>query len=389
LKFLWALPLLFAGFCFWQATPSAERPVAQSAVASVGPTLAQNGAISPRRTLVTRPIQEIQVGHRVLAENPELRGQEIPQAFFDADTTRLIVLHQIKPDGNELTVETLVPLDALAAAVVERLNSDAGPTLNPIPLVGSRDIVALNELLAGNTFELNMPELGAAGPAQVVAVRPCPSFEPDDGTGRRLVTSVFRHAAANVIDLATSGSDESIGVTTKHPFWSEDRQAFIPAGELQPGERLRKADGTITRVARITARTGLPVPVFNFEVDGQHVYSVGADGMLVHNTCTLNISNTIISRPEIHHIASRYDPRFTNLFKSAGVSLESAYNKVKIIGHEGRHGWYNDYVLKRLKDATAGKTGQAFRQGLIDELMELRWQLKNTDLGDLIRAAAP
>jgi len=241
-----------------------------------------------RRTLVTRPIQDIQVGQRVLADNPELNGQAIPQAKFDAETTRLVVLHQIKPDGHELTVETLLPLDALAAAAMERLNSDIGPALDPIPLVGSRENVALNELLVGQTLELNMPELGAAGPAEIVTVRPCPAFEPDDGTGRRLITSVFRHAAANVIDLSTAGSNESIGVTTNHPFWSEDRRAFIPAGALQQGENLRRADGTLTQVARITPRTGPPVPVFNFEVDGQHVYSVSADGLIVHNTCHPN-----------------------------------------------------------------------------------------------------
>src|SRR5205814_2202135 len=118
-KVLWVLPLLLAGFCFWQAAPSANRPVAQSAVASVAPASLKIDATSPRRTLLTRPIQEIQVGQRVLAENPELRGQDVPETHFDADTTRLLVLHQIKPDGHELTVETLLPLDALAAAAME------------------------------------------------------------------------------------------------------------------------------------------------------------------------------------------------------------------------------------------------------------------------------
>lgn len=50
--------------------------------------------------------------------------------------------------------------------------------------------------------------------------------------------------------------------------------------------RLVEADGgTFVQVTRITPRRGPPIPVFNFEVDGQHVYSVGPDGLLVHNGC--------------------------------------------------------------------------------------------------------
>lgn len=118
-------------------------------------------------------------------------------------------------------------------------------------------------------------------------MRPCPPLEPDDGTGRRLVTSVFRHAAADVVDLETTGSNQPIGTTANHPFWSETRQMFVRAGQLEPGEHLRSARGTLLQVTRITPRRGPPVPVFNFEVDGQHVYSVGADGLLVHNNCSI------------------------------------------------------------------------------------------------------
>jgi hypothetical protein len=130
---------------------------------------------------------------------------------------------------------------------------------------------------------MHLPELGAEGPATITAVAASPPIEPDDGTGRRLVTSVFRHAASNVVDVSTTGSDESIGATANHPFWSEDRQAFIPAGDLQPGERLLRADGHIDQVTSIIPRAG-PEPVFNLEIDGQHVYFVGCNGLLVHNS---------------------------------------------------------------------------------------------------------
>jgi hypothetical protein len=284
-KLLWTLPFLLAAFCFWKAIPPAGRPANSPAVAAVPPSATVREPEVKPRALLTRPIEEIRVGHRVLAENPELAGHDVPQVEFEPDTTRLVVFHQIKPDGHALTVEKLLPLETLVPAALDRFTSEDGDSIQPLPLIGSPENVFLHETLVGHVVELNMPELGAEGPATIRAVRPCPPLEPDNGTGRRLVTSVFRHAAANVVDLTTSGSDEPIGVTANHPFWSEDRQAFVPAGELQPGERLRRADGRIDQVTSIIPRAG-PERVFNFEVDGQHAYKVGRKGLLVHNGCT-------------------------------------------------------------------------------------------------------
>ncbi len=284
----WSLPFLLAGLCFWQALPgprTGSPPSATAATASVMPT--SNGIAAParNRTLITRPIQDIRPGMRVIAKNPELHGHDVPEIAIVPEDTRLVSLHMVKPDGHELTIETLLPLDSLCVAVIDRIASDDND-VEPRPLIGTEEDVFLNEVLIGYEFELQLAELGAEGPASITSIQPCPSVEPDDGTGRRLVTSVFRHAAANVIDAAVGNSDQSIGVTANHPFWSEDRQAFVPAGDLKSGESLRKADGTLTQVTRITPRGGPPVPVFNFEVEGQHVYSVGSDGLLVHNGCS-------------------------------------------------------------------------------------------------------
>jgi len=50
--------------------------------------------ISGRARLVTCPIEEIRVGQRVVAENPEVAGMQVPQAVIDPETTRLVVLCQ-------------------------------------------------------------------------------------------------------------------------------------------------------------------------------------------------------------------------------------------------------------------------------------------------------
>ncbi len=111
---------------------------------------------------------------------------------------------------------------------------------------------------------------------------PCPPIPPRPGPNYCLVTTRFEHESAEVVDVKISGDSQSIGVTTNHPFWSETRQAFITAGDLQNGERLLAADGTIHHVAYIHKRPGLH-KVYNLEVDGEHVYYVGQSGLLVHN----------------------------------------------------------------------------------------------------------
>jgi len=98
------------------------------------------------------------------------------------------------------------------------------------------------------------------------------------------VNGRFIHRAANVVDLLISGEEEPIGTTDNHPFWSEDRQEYVPAGELRVGENLRTVNGSQTYVQSIRPR-GPPEDVYNLEVEGAHTYHVGTTGVLVHNSC--------------------------------------------------------------------------------------------------------
>jgi hypothetical protein len=97
-----------------------------------------------------------------------------------------------------------------------------------------------------------------------------------------VVTGRFAHSSADVIDLAVDGLAAPIGTTSNHRFWSEDRQAFVEAGSLAVGERLRTADGRFVPILGAVARSQ-SARVFNLEVDGEHVYHVSEAGVLVHN----------------------------------------------------------------------------------------------------------
>ncbi len=288
-----AASLLLAAFCFWNAW-SASHSVATPSQTVQSP-----------RQLLTIPIQDVRPGMRVQAENPEIE-QNMPDTVIHPKTWRLVKLHLQKSDGSGLDVELLRPLDWLIVEAMQMLEgSDHAEALIAEAKTVPAGEPRLVHLLQGATIHLDLPELGARGPAEVVAITPCPEIEPA-AKGKRLVTGTFRHAAANVIDMTMEGEANPLGVTDNHPFWSADRQEFVEAGRLQVGERLQRADGTLTQLTRITPRRGPPVPVFNFEVDVAHTYHVGANGVLVHNACALPFPRAATHGSPLHnHIMNR------------------------------------------------------------------------------------
>lgn len=204
---------------------------------------------------VTQSVEDVRLGQRVVGRNPLAHESQLASRIEPAEW-RAIKL-EMSPNGVVYELAFLRPLSWL---------TDLGGEV-------------------GGTIPLSMPEMGIDGLATVIAVEPCPTVEPDDGSGRSVVTGTMRHLAQNVLDIQIAGSAEPLGVTDTHPMWSEDRQEFVVAGQLRPGERLRQADRSVAQIARITPRRGPPVMVFNLEIDGQHVYHVGNDGILAHNSC--------------------------------------------------------------------------------------------------------
>ncbi len=128
------------------------------------------------------------------------------------------------------------------------------------------------------------PECGIDGHAKLLDIGACPPIEHDPTGRRRVITGTFHHHAAEILDLQLASLTEPIGTTPAHPFWSEDRQDFITAGNLHAGETLRIFGGT-THVTSITPRAS-PEAVYNLEVYLDHVYHVTGDGVLVHTSAT-------------------------------------------------------------------------------------------------------
>ena len=55
------------------------------------------------------------------------------------------------------------------------------------------------------------------------------------------MTGTYVHSAVDTLDLKIVGLPDPISCTAIHPFWSEDRKAFIAAGDIEGGRT--PADG--------------------------------------------------------------------------------------------------------------------------------------------------
>ncbi len=214
--------------------------------------------------LVTKNIEDVQLGQRVVGRNP-LRHETQSPSEIDPATWRAVRLNMIQ-SGVEYDLAFLRPLSWLKSTGA----------------------------VVGGSIPMELHEMGLNGPARVVGIDPCPTIEPDDGTGRNVVTGTMAHPGANIVYLDIIGLEEPLGVTDTHPIWSETRQDFVVAGQLEIGEQFRTVTGQSATLTKIHPHRGPPEMVFNLEVDGQHVYHVANSGLLVHNVCPMNIA---FSRP--------------------------------------------------------------------------------------------
>ena len=97
-----------------------------------------------------------------------------------------------------------------------------------------------------------------------------------------VVSALHRHTDAALTDVAVGGI--VLHTTRTHPFWSEDRQAWVFAADLRPGELLRTSDGKLAVVGGVRSFTGSR-EMYDLTVDDVHTYFVVAGDLavLVHN----------------------------------------------------------------------------------------------------------
>jgi len=376
---------------FWQPVTRAVAPLGDILRTVAGTVAADSAARRPAgservtgpsgQAYRARAIETIRTGQRVLAHNPQLAETDLPDAPVDPASWVNIHLRMAQATGDPLEITLLRPVEWLAAQLAESAALDAeypqaleeargagaDRGLNeirsvivsgeaPPPALGGIPALGADQAPTTPWIFLALHELAAVGPAEVVQVEPCPPIEPGAG---RLVTGTFSHHSGEVLDIAVDGLTEPIGCTGAHPFWSEDRQDFLPARELVLGETLRTESGTLRQITRITPRRGPPVPVFNLEVDAEHVYYVSVDGVLVHNACEFEDlpfgmhitgpNGAGVARPPRHHVFPQENREW---FSERNFDIDRVTVELDHGTHTALHtmGW-NDDLMRTLTRA--------------------------------------
>jgi len=107
--------------------------------------------------------------------------------------------------------------------------------------------------------------------------------DPETGEhGPREVTKLWVHQDT-VVDLEIDG--DVVTTTEDHPFWNATDNEWQQAQQLDRGDKVRTADGTLATVGGLQFRTARTTAAFNLTVDDIHTYyvTVGEHDILVHN----------------------------------------------------------------------------------------------------------
>jgi Bacterial EndoU nuclease/Pretoxin HINT domain len=294
-----------------------------------------NISVSARHTLTAQKIDQLHVGQRVWVERPETTRDESIGDDVDPATWRKLVLRSQKRDGSIADIELLRPETWLVD----------------------------NEAAVGGQVYVKVPECGIDSWAEVLDIQPCPQIQSGPG---RVVTGTFHHSAHNVVDVFVQGQDKPIGATGNHPFWSQDRQDFVRADQLREGERLRTLEG-LAQVVAVIPRAG-PEPVFNLEVQVDHVYHVASSGILVHNgtPCPLPPGNQFVDLSTPARRTHILDGDATGGGHSFGTGIPGKT--------EFPQSWSDDRIMHAISDIAtdpslipaAGRGGRSIVEGIRD-----------------------
>ena len=151
------------------------------------------------------------------------------------------------------------------------------------PLTDGRVINVL-DLLPGMQIRMSDGSVGTiTSDPECRTELPLPPLPLDNGLWSSRVIGQVKHTAYEMVEFRWAG--QQVEVTPGHLVWSEDRQWWIRAHELIPGELVRVAGNVVAPVEGRGRRKTGPVEVYGIEVEYFHNYFVGTgpDAMLVHN----------------------------------------------------------------------------------------------------------
>ncbi|MFJ7264751.1 RHS repeat-associated core domain-containing protein [Streptomyces globosus] len=132
----------------------------------------------------------------------------------------------------------------------------------------------IQDVRVGDTVLATDPQTGETRPQRVTAT----ITTPDDKDFTDLTLTDDSNPRAPPVQLTS---------TLHHPHWNETRRQWVDAGDFNPGEQLRRPDGT-TLTVQTKRNYPYAVTTHNLTVNDFHTYYVlaGATPVLVHNCGT-------------------------------------------------------------------------------------------------------
>ncbi len=97
----------------------------------------------------------------------------------------------------------------------------------------------------------------------------------------KTILNLYDNWTDTYFEIKTENS--TVLATSKHLFWVDDLEKWIPAKELKVDHVLKNAQKEKERIYEIKKFQNVNVPTYNFEVEEHHNYFVGNFGLLVHN----------------------------------------------------------------------------------------------------------
>jgi hypothetical protein len=111
----------------------------------------------------------------------------------------------------------------------------------------------------------------------------------------RPIIGWFQRNSPEIWEYSFSNGD-SIQATPNHPFYSDDKKAFVPIGQFSLYEKLKAEN---EKDVFLNSKTRLPIEnpvVYNLEVWKDHNFLVGKGHILVHNDCFKTFRDYLASK---------------------------------------------------------------------------------------------
>ncbi|MET9323602.1 polymorphic toxin-type HINT domain-containing protein [Streptomyces sp. NPDC003038] len=214
---------------------------------------------------------------------------------------------------------------------------------------------AIEEIRIGDTVMATDPQTGETRPKQVTAT----ITTPDDKDFTDLTLTD---------DANPRGPPATITSTFHHPYWSETRHQWVDAGNLTPGEQLRKPNGS-TLTVQSARNYPHAVTTHNLTVNDFHTYYVlaGAAPVLVHNCGVGSEDDAMLALDRAEELNS------TRGYNSATTAVIGVFNsKTKAysirIGINGDAPQPASWILRPGEEFARGGRGTHAEENILNSL---------------------